>query len=109
MLVLYKLIVNIVYFFAPIIFKIRIYKKKEDKNRYTEKLSIIKTKKPRGKLIWFHAASVGELMSILPLLEKIEKIKEIKSILLTTNTLSSSKIFKKKNKIKKNNSSIFSL
>jgi len=101
MLILYRLIVNVVYFFAPIILKIRIYKKKEDKNRYTEKLSIIKTKKPRGKLIWFHAASVGELMSILPLLEKIEKIKEIKSILLTTNTLSSSKIFKKKIKSKK--------
>jgi len=101
MLILYKLIANIVYFFAPIILKIRIYKKKENKNRYTEKLSIIKKERPRGKLIWFHSASVGELMSILPLLEKIEKIKEIKSILLTTNTLSSSKIFEKKIKSKK--------
>ena len=68
MLILYKLIANIVYFFAPIILKIRIYKKKENKNRYTEKLSIIKKERPRGKLIWFHSASVGELMSILPIL-----------------------------------------
>ena len=78
MLILYRLIVNVIYFFAPIILKIRIYKKKEDKNRYAEKLSIIKKRKPQGKLIWFHAASVDELMSILPLLERIEKIKEIK-------------------------------
>ena len=37
-----------------------------------------KEKKPHGKLVWFHAASVGELMSIIPILEKFEKIKEIK-------------------------------
>ena len=44
---------------------------------------------------------MGELLSILPLLEKLEKNKEIKSILLTTNTLSSSKVFEKKIKSKK--------
>ena len=101
MLILYRLIINVVCFFAPIILRIRIYKQKEDENRYKEKLCIIKKKKPRGKLVWFHAASVGELLSVVPLLEKLEKIKEIKSILLTTNTLSSSKVFEKKIKSKK--------
>ena len=92
--------VNVVGFFAPIILKVRIYKQKEDENRYKEKLCIIKKKRTLGKLVWFHAASIGELMSIIPILEKFEKIKEIKTILITTNTVSSSKIFKKKNKIK---------
>ena len=68
MLKLYRLIINVVCFFAPIILKIRIYRKKENENRYTEKLSIIKKRKPQGKLIWFHAASVVELMSIIPIL-----------------------------------------
>ena len=44
------------------------------------------------KLIWFHGASVGELYSIVPVLEKLEKNKKIKKILVISNTLSSSKI-----------------
>ena len=93
MLILYRLIINIVCFFAPIILRIRIYKQKENKNRYKEKLCIIKKKRNLGKLVWFHAASVGELMSIIPILGKFEKIKGIKTILITTNTISSSRIF----------------
>ena len=101
MLILYRLLINIICFFAPIILKIRIHKQKEDKNRYIEKLSIIEKKRTTGKLVWFHAASVGELMSVIPIIEKFEKIKEIKTILITTNTTSSSRIFKKKIKSKK--------
>ena len=101
MLILYRLLTNVVGFFFPIILKIRIYKQKEDKNRYIEKLSIIEKKRTAGKLVWFHTASVGELMSIVPILEKFEKNKEIRTILITTNTTSSSKIFEKKIKSKK--------
>ena len=64
-------------------------------------------KKVRGKLLWFHGASVGELQSIIPLIEKIEKNKKIKNILITTNTLSSAKVIDKLN-LKKNYSSILS-
>ena len=47
MLILYRLIINVVCFFAPIILKIRIYKKKEDKNRYKEKLCYNRKEKNR--------------------------------------------------------------
>ena len=76
MLILYRLIANVVGFFAPIILRIRIYKKKEDGNRYKEKLCIIKKKKPQGKLVWFHAASVGELLSIVPLYVSIKQLNQ---------------------------------
>ena len=56
--------------------------------------SISKLKK-QGKLIWFHCASVGEITSLVPLIEKLEKRKDIKQILITSSTLSSSKIIKK--------------
>ena len=39
MLILYRLIINVVCLFAPIILRIRIYKQKEDDDRYKEKLS----------------------------------------------------------------------
>ena len=46
-------------------------------------------------MVWFHCSSVGEFLSIVPLIQKFEKIKDINQILVTTSTLSSSKIFKK--------------
>ena len=43
-------------------------RKKEDSIRYKEKLSKIKISREKGFLIWFHVASVGEAMSVLPLI-----------------------------------------
>ena len=80
---------------SPVIIFYRILKKKENPKRFLEKFGFFKKKRVNGKLIWFHCSSVGELLSIVPLIEKFEKDKNIKSILISTSTLSSSKIFKK--------------
>jgi len=91
----YRIIINLVFLLSPIIIIFRILKKKEDINRFKEKFCFFSKKRVKGKILWFHGASVGELQSIVPLLEKLEKNKKIKQILITSNTLSSSKIIQK--------------
>ena len=83
----------IIIVFSPIIIIFRIFKKKENPKRFLEKFSYFKKKRRDGKLIWFHCSSVGEFLSIVPLVEKLELEKDIKNILITTSTLRSSKIF----------------
>ncbi len=95
MFFLYQIFTSIILILSPIILLYRIIIDKEDKNRFTEKYSLPSKKKNNGKLIWFHCASVGELLSIIPLLMHYERSKFINQILVTSGTLSSSKVFKK--------------
>ena len=76
MLFFYRLLINLVLILSPIIIIFRLFKKKEDPKRFKEKFCLFSKKKQNGKLIWFHGASVGELQSIIPLLEKFEKIEK---------------------------------
>mgnify|MGYP001404728139 CR=1 FL=1 len=89
----YRLISEFFLLISPIIILFRILKKKESKNRFLERYAFSSVKRKKGKLIWFHCSSVGELLSIIPLVEKLELNHKIKQILITTTTLSSSKIF----------------
>ena len=77
---------------SPLVILVRIIKKKEDKNRFKEKFCFFSHKRKKGKLIWFHGSSVGEILSIIPLLEKLENNSKIETILITSSTLSSSKV-----------------
>ena len=94
MLFLYHIIIFVITIFSPIIIFYRILKNKEDEKRFIEKFSITKKKRSKGKLIWFHGASVGEILSIVPLIKNYEKNKYISQILVTSSTLSSSKVLK---------------
>ena len=95
MFFLYQIIISIILLISPLIIIIRIFKNKEDKLRFIEKFSIPSSKRKKGKLIWFHGASVGEILSIIPIIKYYDKKKYINQILITTSTLSSSKIIKK--------------
>ena len=94
MIFIYRVLINIILLLSPIIIIIRLLKKKEDFFRFKEKIGFFSNKRKRGKLIWFHGASVGELQSVVPLLEKLEKNKKISQVLVTSNTLSSSKVIR---------------
>ena len=88
---LFPLFVFLIYF--------RSILQKEDKTRYKEKIfssHFNVNKNNSKKLIWFHAASIGECLSIIPLIDEINnKYKNI-NFLITTVTLSSSKLIESK-------------
>ena len=97
MFFIYQIILTFLLILSPIIIFLRILKNKEDKKRYIEKFSFPSKKRKVGKLIWFHGASVGELLSVIPIIKIYEKKKSINQILVTSSTLSSSKVFEKYN------------
>ena len=95
MFFLYQIILSILLLISPVVIFYRILINKESKTRFLEKYSIFSKRKKKGKLIWFHGASVGEILSVIPLIEKYEKDKSIRQILVTSSTLSSSKVLER--------------
>ena len=92
----YKLLTYLFYPFAKFYLFYRKLNNKEHPTRYKEKLSKINISRGDGFLIWFHVASIGEAMSILPLIDKCIKEQKINKILITSITLSSGKFLEKK-------------
>lgn len=65
----------------------RAMKGKEDRSRRLERLGYASQPRPRGPLVWVHSASVGETLSILPLIRELRR-REI-HVVLTTGTVTS--------------------
>ena len=91
MIPLYKAITILIYPFLVLIIFFRKMIKKEDPRRYKEKILVshFNVKRNKSKLIWFHAASIGEFKSILPIIENLNKNKKNLEFLITTITFSS--------------------
>ena len=99
MLNIYK---YLTYFLSPlfvVLIYFRSFLNKEDKIRFKEKIfsSHFRTQRDSNKkLIWVHAASIGECLSIMPLIDELNYKHQDINFLITTVTLSSSNLLKKK-------------
>ncbi|WP_323036531.1 3-deoxy-D-manno-octulosonic acid transferase [Pararhodobacter sp.] len=71
--------------------EIRKRKGLENPDRIAEKFGNAQLARPSGRLIWFHAASVGESLALLTLFRRLETRQPALTILLTTSTYASEK------------------
>jgi len=67
---------------------------KEDSQRFGERFGEATTSRPDGALVWIHAASVGESLSMMSVIEKLHRDRPEISILITSGTVSSAQILK---------------
>lgn len=75
--------------------KHRLRRGKEDPVRLCERFGGASFSRPEGKLIWFHAASVGESVSILKLIDQLLATEPTLNILVTTGTVTSARLLAK--------------
>ena len=68
----------------------RLRRGKEHAERLPERGGVSTIARPAGPLVWLHSASVGELLSVLPLIERIRS--RDFTILVTTGTVTSAEL-----------------
>lgn len=80
-------------FMGPFL-RLRANKGKEDRKRRYERYGYPSADKPTGPIVWFHAASVGESMAVIPVIEHVNSL-GINTI-MTTGTVTSAQIVRKR-------------
>ncbi|HTK36640.1 MAG TPA: glycosyltransferase N-terminal domain-containing protein [Caulobacteraceae bacterium] len=77
---------------APLVLKRRARRGKEDPARLAERMGRPARDRPQGALAWLHGASVGESLSLLPLIEALRSRRPGLAILVTSGTLTSAEL-----------------
>jgi 3-deoxy-D-manno-octulosonic-acid transferase len=70
----------------------RMARGKEDRARFAERRGNAGRGRPEGPLVWVHAASIGEAVSMLALIDEIVATHPALSVLVTTGTVTSARL-----------------
>lgn len=88
----YRLATKLAAPIAPLLLAWRTRKGKEEADRHAERYGLASVSRPSGFLVWFHAASVGEVNAAMPVIEAIAKSRPDIRILLSTATVTSARL-----------------
>lgn len=91
MLFLYRVFTDIAAWPLRFALKIRAWRGKEEPLRLSERRGVTACQRPEGKLVWCHAASVGEAIAVLPLAQHLLEDPEM-NVLITTGTVTSARV-----------------
>ncbi len=89
---LYGLAMGAIAPLAPVVLASRARRGKEDAKRLGERVGRASVARPDGPLVWLHAVSVGESVSLLPLVERIRSERPTLTILVTSGTRTAAEV-----------------
>lgn len=93
---LYGLATSVVEPLAPLLLGRRAKQGKEDPARLAERLGHASLPRPEGRLVWLHGASVGETLSLTPLIERLRAGRPDLNVLLTSGTVASAELISRR-------------
>jgi 3-deoxy-D-manno-octulosonic-acid transferase len=91
-LIAWRLLTRLLEPLAPRLLDARAKQGKEDLERVDERLGHASVARPDGDLVWLHGVSVGETLSLLPVVERLRRARPDLSVLVTSGTLTSAQL-----------------
>ena len=86
----YRFVTRVASPLSGALLSLRLNKAREDPMRIEERRGVASLDRPEGPLAWLHGASVGEALSLMPLVERLTQ--GGRAALITTGTVSSARL-----------------